>query len=63
MPGWLIWTLVGVGGWFAVSVVSAFLVGHLLSRRPAARRAVILVAPASGHGRSRARARSLTRSG
>ncbi|MDP9303968.1 MAG: hypothetical protein M3O92_05615 [Actinomycetota bacterium] len=44
MPGWLTWTLVGLGIWFAVSVVSAFLVGHLFSRRPAPRRAVILIA-------------------
>jgi fatty acid desaturase len=40
MPGWLTWTLVGLGIWFAVSVVSAFVVGHLLSHQPAPRRAV-----------------------
>jgi hypothetical protein len=63
MPGWLTWTLIGLGSWFAVSVVSAFLVGHLLNRRPAPRRAVILVARASSRGRGRARSRTLTRSG
>jgi hypothetical protein len=63
MPGWLTWTLVGLGIWFALSVVSAFLVGHLLGRRPASRRAVILAAPASSRRRARARSRTLTRSG
>jgi hypothetical protein len=63
MPGWLTWTLIGLGSWFAVSVVSAFLVGHVLSRRPAPRRAVILVARASRRGRGRARSRTLTGSG
>jgi hypothetical protein len=63
MPGWLAWTLVGLGIWFAVSVVSAFLVGHLLSRRPAPRRVAIFVAPAASRGRLRTRSRTLTRSG
>ncbi len=62
MPGWVTWMLVGLGIWFAVSVVSAFVVGHLLSRRSAPRRAVILVAPAAIRGRVRARSRTLTRS-
>jgi len=51
MTGWLTRTLVGLGIWFAVSVMSAFLVGHLLSRRSAPHRAVILVAPAAVRGR------------
>jgi len=63
MPGWLAWTLVGVCIWFAVSVVSAFLVGHLLSHRPVSPRAVILVAPAANRGRVRARSRTPTRAG
>jgi fatty acid desaturase len=33
MTAWLMWTLVGLGIWFALSVISAFLVGHLLSHR------------------------------
>jgi hypothetical protein len=63
MPGWMTWTLIGLGSWFAVSVVSTFLVGHLLSRRRVTRSAVILVAPAPRSGRVRARSRTLTRSG
>jgi hypothetical protein len=63
MPGWLTWTLVGLGIWFAVSVVSALLVGRLLRRRPAPRRAVILIAPTSIRGRVRGRSRMLSRSG
>jgi hypothetical protein len=63
MPGWLMWTLVGLGIWFAVSVVCGFLVGHLLSHRPAPRRAVILIAPAAIRGRGRTRSRTLTGSG
>ena len=35
MPGWLLWTLVGLGAWFAASVPLAFLAGYLLSRRAA----------------------------
>ena len=61
MPGWLAWTLVGLGIWFAVSAVSAFLVGRLLRQRSTPRRAVILVAPAVA--RDRVRARSPTLSG
>jgi hypothetical protein len=63
MPGWLTWTLVGLGIWFAVSVVCAFLVGRFLGRRPASRRPVIPVAPASSRGRVRPRSRTLTGSG
>ena len=63
MPGWLTWTLVGLGIWFGVSVVAAFLVGHLLSHRPAPRRAVIHVAPAAIRDRVRARSQTLSRSG
>jgi hypothetical protein len=64
MPGWLMWTLVGLVGWLAASVPFAFLAGYLLSRRPAARRRVAFVAgPASIRLRGRARSRTLTRSG
>ena len=63
MTGWLTWTLVGLGIWFAVSVMSAFLVGHLLSHRSAPHRVVIVVAPAAVCGRVRARSRTLTSSG
>jgi hypothetical protein len=54
MTAWLMWPLVGLGIWFAVSVISAFLVGHLLSHR-APHRVVIVVAPAAVCGRVRAR--------
>jgi hypothetical protein len=50
MPGWLTWTLVGLGIWFALSVVSAFLVGHLLGRRssPPQHPAAVALEPARG---------------
>jgi hypothetical protein len=64
MPGWLIWTLVGLGAWLASSVPFAFLAGFLLSRRPAPRRRVVIVAgPESIRLRQRALSRTLTRSG
>jgi len=64
MPGWLVWTLVGLGAWFAASVPLAFLAGYLLSRRAAPRHRVVLLAgPASIRVRGRIRARTLTRSG
>ena len=63
MPGWLMWTLVGVGAWLVASVPFAFLTGYLLSRRPASRRFVFLARPASIRPRDRARSRTLTRSG
>jgi hypothetical protein len=64
MPGWLTWTLIGLGAWFAASVVFAFLFGHLLGRRPAERvRFVILAGPMSIRVRTRERSRTLTRSG
>jgi hypothetical protein len=64
MPGWLVWTLVGLGAWFAASVPLAFLAGYLLSRRAVPRHRVVLFAgPASIRLRGRARARTLTRSG
>ena len=44
MPGWLVWTLVGLGAWFAASVPLAFLAGYLLSRRAAPRHRVVLLA-------------------
>ena len=64
MPGWLMWTLVGLGAWFVASVPFAFLAVYLLSRRPAShRRFVFLAEPASNRLRGRARSRTLTRSG
>src|SRR4029079_5570071 len=33
MPGWLLWTLVGLGAWCAASMGFALLVGRLLGRR------------------------------
>ncbi len=62
MPGWLMWTLVGLGVWVTASVPLAFLVGHLLGRRRAPRgRIVVLAGPRSI--RVRARSRTLTGSG
>jgi hypothetical protein len=64
MPGWLMWTLVGVGAWLVASVPFAFLAGYLLSRRHASqRRYVLLAGPAGIRLRGRARSRTLTRSG
>ena len=65
MPGWVMWTLIGLGAWLVASVPFAFLAGHLLSRRPAPRRRVVFLAgPASIRLRSRGRAGgTLTRSG
>ena len=61
MPGWLMWTLVGLGAWFLASVPFAFLAGYLLSRRPASRRRfVFLAGPESIRPRDRARSRSRT---
>jgi hypothetical protein len=62
MPGWLTWTLVGLGAWLVASVPFAFLAGYLLSRRPASR-LVFLAGAASISPRDRARSRTLTRSG
>lgn len=64
MPGWLMWTLVGLGAWLVASVPVALLAGYLLSRRPSSRhRFVFLAEPASNRPRGRARSRTLTRSG
>jgi len=64
MPGWLTWTLVGLGAWLAASVPLAFLAGYLLSRRAAPRhRVVSLAGPASIRLRGRVRSRTLTKSG
>jgi hypothetical protein len=58
MPSWLMWTLVGLGAWFAVSVPIAFLVARLLGHRPAPhRRFVTLAGPGSIRIRVRARSR------
>lgn len=32
MPGWLVWTLVGLGTWCAVSIPVAFLLAGLIGR-------------------------------
>jgi hypothetical protein len=64
MPGWLMWTLVGLGAWLVASVPIAFLAGYLLSRRPASdRRFVLLAGPASIRLPGRVRSGTLTRSG
>jgi hypothetical protein len=64
MPGWLLWTLIGLGAWFAASIVCAFLLGQLLGPKRAARgRVVFLVGPRSIRIRSRQRSRTLSRSG
>ncbi len=64
MPGWLMWTLVGLGAWLVASVPLAFLAGFLLSRRAAPRhRVVFLAGPASIRQRGRVRSRTLTKSG
>jgi hypothetical protein len=64
MPGWLLWTLVGLGTWCAVSIPVAFLLAGLFGRSlPARGRVLILVRPAKSSGRDRARSRTLTRSG
>ena len=64
MPGWLMWMLFGLGAWLAASVPFAFLVGYLLSRRPASGgRVIFLARPAAIRPRDRARSQTLTRSG
>jgi hypothetical protein len=64
MPGWLMWTLVGLGAGLAASVPLAFLAGYLLSRRDAPHhRVVFLPGPGAVHLRRRVRSRTLTRSG
>lgn len=55
MPNWLLWTLVGLGTWCAVSVPVAFLLAGLFGRtRPES---------LSTRGRDRPRFWTLTRSG
>jgi hypothetical protein len=64
MPGWLLWTLVGIGAWIVASVPAALLVGHMLGRRRAHRRRVVVLAgPGSIRVRVRERSRTLSRSG
>jgi len=63
MPGWLMWTLVGLGAWLVASVPLAFLAGFLLSRRAAPHRVVFLAGPTSIRQRGRVRSRMLTKSG
>jgi hypothetical protein len=64
MPGWLMWTLVGLGAWFAASVPLAFLAGRLLRQgRTTRRRVVVLARPGAIRVRVRERSRTLTGSG
>jgi hypothetical protein len=64
MPGWLLWTLVGVGAWIVASVPLAFLVAHVLGRRRAPRARYVTVAgPGAIRMRVRERSRTLMRSG
>jgi hypothetical protein len=68
MPGWLVWTLVGLGAWCAVSVPVAFLLAGLFGRMrteslPTRGRVFILARSVRRTGRDRQRARTLTRSG
>jgi hypothetical protein len=64
MPGWLMWTIVGLGAWFAASVPLAFLAGRLLRQgRTTRRRVVVLAAPGAIRVRVRERSRTLAGSG
>ena len=55
MPSWLLWTLVGLGIWCAVSVPVAFLLAGLFGRPRTER--------VPTRGRDRPRSRTLTKSG
>jgi len=55
MPGWLLWTLVGLGTWCAVSVPLAFLSAGLFGRTR--------TESLPTRGRDRPRSWTLTRSG
>jgi hypothetical protein len=62
MPGWLTWTLVGLAAWCTLSIVFAFLAGHLLGRQRAAeppRCVVVLAGPMAIRVRARGRGRGL----
>ncbi|HLB19672.1 MAG TPA: hypothetical protein VK613_11130 [Gaiellaceae bacterium] len=63
MPGWLLWTLVGIGAWIVASVPVALLVGRVLARRTPRRRVVVLAGPGSNRVGVRERSRTLSRSG
>ena len=68
MPSWLLWTLVGLGTWCAVSVPVAFLLAGLFGRPrieslPTRGRVFILARPAKSTVRDQPRSRPLTRSG
>ena len=68
MPGWLLWTLVGLGTWCGVSVPLAFLLAGLFGRTrteslPTRGRVFILARPMKNAGRDQPRSRTLTRSG
>lgn len=68
MPGWLVWTLVGLGTWCAVSIPVAFLLAGLIGRTRTESlttrgRVFILARSVRSTGRDRQRSRTLTRSG
>ena len=68
MPGWLFWTLVGLGTWCAVSVPVALLLAGLFGRTraeslPTRGRVLILGRPAKRSDGDQPRSRTLTRSG
>ena len=68
MPGWLVWTLVGLGTWCAVSVPVAFLLAGLIGRKrneslTTRGRVFILARSVRSTGRDRQRSGTLTRSG
>ena len=68
MPGWLVWTLVGLGTWCAVSVPVAFLLAGLIGRTRTESlttrgRVFILARSVRNTGRDRQRSGTLTRSG
>ena len=68
MPGWLVWTLVGLGTWCAVSVPVAFLLAGLIGRTRTESlttrgRVFILARSVRSTGRDQQRSRTLTRSG
>jgi hypothetical protein len=68
MAGWLLWTLVGLGTWCAISVPVAFLLAGWFGRTrtdslPPRGRVLILARPVKSTGRDRQHSRTLTRSG
>lgn len=58
MPGWLMWTFIGLAAWCAVSIVFAFVVGHLIARgRTTESRGRVVVLAGAGSARVRMRGR------